>query len=417
MALFLLRGNISSVYQIILWDRVIIMKRFGQYLCVLSVIAVSNSASALPFAFEARSLAMGNARVATADIATAPFANPAMLAFQPMREDFSLLLGVGAFLRDDEGVVDLVDQFQTEYDAYVASGNNADAVTAATTAEKLDRKIIAPEATAAFATGFSGEKWSFAVSARADLVSAGAVVDIPDPVAVASNPSLLDNTKLEVEGVLTTELGISMARNVQMLGKKVSVGVTPRYVTIDNVYISEPLATTDTDLGNLVSEDAKNDLGNYTTFDVGLVMGLTDNIQVGLVVNNLVSHKVRFTTTSGAPATLSMDTQARAGIAYRSNLLTVGADIDLLDNDPLLSNPNFQGLKTKYISVGAEFNAFDYAQLRLGIQKNIASGISSGAKKNLLTAGVGFWFGFNLDVAVIKTDDSLGAFLQTGVRF
>lgn len=403
------------------------MKKLGQYLCVLSIAAVSQTTFAQPFSFEARSLAMGNARVATADIATAAFANPAMLAFQPMREDFSLLLGVGAFLRDDEGVVDLVDQFSAEYDRYTAADNagntsaaNAAALAAANIAIQMEAKIIAPEATAAFATGFSGEKWSFAVSARADVVSAGTVTAITRPAEVALDSTVIEDPTrnlLEIEGVQTTELGVSLARNFQVLGQKVSVGITPKYVKIDNVYISESIATIDTDLSNLLNEDAKNDLGDFTTLDVGLVMGLSENIQVGLVVSNLVAHKVKFTTSAGPQATLSFDTQARAGIAYRSRFMTLGADVDLLDNDPLFSNPSFQGLKTQYISVGAEFNAFDYAQLRVGIQKNIASGISAGAKENLLTAGVGFWFGFNLDLAVIKTSDSIGAFVQSGVRF
>ena len=396
------------------------MKKFGQYLCALSFVAVSQTASALPFAFEARSLAMGNARVATADIATAPFANPAMLSFQPMREDFSMLIGVGGFLRDDEGVVDQVDQFRTAYDAYQSSGSTSDAADAAAIAMQLEDKVLAPELTAAFATGFSGKQWSFAVSARSDVVSAGTVTAITTVAEVNSNPSVInDPTRnlLEIEGVQTTELGASLARNFQVLGRKVSLGITPKYVKIDNLYISESIVTIDTDLSNLLSEDKKNDLGDYTTFDIGMVMGLSDHLQVGLVVNNLVAHKVKFTTSSGIPATLSFDTQARAGIAYRSRYMTLGADLDLLDNDPLLSNPVFQGLKTRYISAGAEFNAFDFAQLRLGIQKNIASGISEGAKDNLYTAGVGFWFGFNLDVSLIKTSNSIGAFLQTGVRF
>jgi hypothetical protein len=69
------------------------------------------------------------------------------------------------------------------------------------------------------------------------------------------------------------------------------------------------------------------------------------------------------------------------------------------------------------LSVGAEFNAFDFAQLRVGMQKNLASGISEGAKKQLLTAGIGFWLGFNLDVAVAAADNVFGIFAQSGFRF
>jgi hypothetical protein len=59
----------------------------------------------------------------------------------------------------------------------------------------------------------------------------------------------------------------------------------------------------------------------------------------------------------------------------------------------------------------------DFIQLRVGAQKNIADGISDAEKENLYTAGIGFWLGFNLDMAVVAQSDSLGAFLQTGFRF
>ena len=56
-------------------------------------------------------------------------------------------------------------------------------------------------------------------------------------------------------------------------------------------------------------------------------------------------------------------------------------------------------------------------QLRIGAQKNIADGISDAAKDPLYAAGIGFWFGFNLDLAVVTQNDSLGGSLQTGFRF
>ena len=59
----------------------------------------------------------------------------------------------------------------------------------------------------------------------------------------------------------------------------------------------------------------------------------------------------------------------------------------------------------------------DFMQLRIGAQKNLADGISDAAKDILYTAGAGFWFGFNLDLALVTQNDSLGAFLQTGFRF
>ena len=95
----------------------------------------------------------------------------------------------------------------------------------------------------------------------------------------------------------------------------------------------------------------------------------------------------------------------------------MAVDYDLTENKPLLANPLYGDLTTQYLAVGAEFNAFDFAQLRIGARKNLASGISDAAKDTALTAGVGFWLGFNLDVAATFTGNSVGAFVQTGFRF
>ena len=86
--------------------------------------------------------------------------------------------------------------------------------------------------------------------------------------------------------------------------------------------------------------------------------------------------------------------------------LIIGADLDLTENDSVLSG----GMKRQNLSVGFELDAFDFAQLR--------DGISSEAKKTIYTAGAGLWLGFNLDVAVMLGEgDSLGAFVQTGFKF
>jgi hypothetical protein len=207
-----------------------------------------------------------------------------------------------------------------------------------------------------------------------------------------------------------------VARNFRLFGNKAAIGLKPKYVKVDNVYVRESIITVDTGLGDLVNDSTK-DLGDYTSFDIGFVMGLTEHTQIGLVATNLVSHKINYIDATGNPATLSFDTQARFGIAYRNQFLTLGADLDLIENDALLTSANFQALKSQFVSVGGEFNAFNFMQLRIGAQKNIADGISDAAKDTLYTAGVGLWFGFNLDAAVIMQNDSLGGFLQTGFRF
>ena len=389
------------------------MRHYKRILSAAVLAVLSSAVDAVPFSVEARSLGMGNARVATADIATAPFANPGMLSYQPSREDFSLLVGAGAFLNDSDGMVDNIEQFQDAYDNAQA-GDLAEASRALSIVQSMDGDVIAPEATGAFSTGFSGDVWAFALSARADMVSAGTVTNISqDVVDLLTNPNA---NVLELEGVYTTELGFSVARNFKVFNRKLAIGVKPKYVTVENIYFSEPIATIDTSLKELL-DGSSIDLGNFTTFDLGLVMGLTENTQIGLVATNLVSHTIKFINSSSVPATLSFDTQARLGIAYRNRYVTLGADLDLLESDALFTSQSFTALKTQYAAIGGELNAFDFMQIRLGAQKNLADGISDAAKDVMYTAGLGFWFGFNLDIAVISQSDSLGGFLQTGFRF
>lgn len=387
---------------------IIMMQHYKRILSVAALALLAGSAYAVPFSFEARSLGMGNARVATADIATAPFANPGMLSFQPSREDFSLLIGAGAYLNDSDGLVDKIDEFQDAYNRGEA-GDVGEALRAIGIAQSMIGDVIAPETTLALSTGFSGDKWSFALSGRADVIAAGTV-----RTTNAIDPTAYD---LVVEGVLTTELGASLARNFQVFDRKLAIGIKPKYVTVDNAFIRESITTVDTGLGDLLDEQSTLDLGDFTTLDLGLVMELSRHTQIGLVATNLVSHKINFIDGSGDPATLSFDTQARLGIAYRSSLLTLGADVDLLENDALLTVQDFQALKSQNVSLGAEFNLFNFMQLRVGAQKNIADGISEAAEEVLYTAGLGFWLGFNIDLALAAQSDSLGGFLQTGFRF
>jgi hypothetical protein len=382
------------------------MRHYKRILSAAVLAVVTGSADAAS-SIEARSLGMGNVRVATADIATAPFANPGMLAYQPSREVFSLIFGAGAFVNDSDDLVSKIDDFQTAY-ANGEAGDVSEALRALDIAQSMLGDVIAPDASVLLSTGFSAERWAFALSARADAVAAGTVV--------TSAPADPTQYNLVLEGALTSELGVSLARNFKLFGQKAAIGVKPKYVKVDNVYVNESIITVDTGLGDLVNDSSK-DLGDYTSLDVGFVMGLSEHIQIGLVATNLVTHKINYIDAAGNPATLSFDTQARLGVAYRSQLLTLGADIDLIENDALLSSENFQALKSQNVSVGGEFNLFDFMQLRIGAQKNIADGISEQAKDTMYTAGIGFWFGFNLDAAVIAQNDSLGAFLQTGFRF
>lgn len=384
------------------------MRMYKTGICTLLLAVFSQSASAVPFSLEARSMGMGNVGVATADMATAAFANPAMLAYQRENDAFSLLVGLGGFLNDNDGLVDDIEDFQS-------ARNSGDTAEEVRLLGEIDGKVIAPEVSGAVSVGFAGDTYAMAVSARIDILAVGTLRDFDDTPL-----GLIDPNKniIEIQGVQTTELGVSFARNFYVDGHKLSVGVTPKVVSVEALVVRESVATIGTDLSDLIDKDQTKDLGDYATFDLGIAYGLTDNIHLGLVGKNIITDEVNFTSQSGAPARLRFDSRWRAGAAYRNRFLTVGVDLDIIENDPIVIGGAFSGLKTQMIAFGAEFNAFDFAQLRVGVMKNIASDIPSELGDPFYTVGVGFWLGFVLDVAVVSGEgESLGAFVQTGFRF
>ena len=403
------------------------MWRSYKVIAVVLLSALSQTAQAIPFTFEARSLGMGGVGVATADLATAAWANPAMLTNQPMDSDWSILIGVGAFVRDDDDLVGDVEDFQDadeRREAAIDAGDVPGEIRAVLDMRRaiggIDAKIIAPEVTALFAMGASFEHFAMAISVRSDLIAGGVVTDIScSLLGNIANPGSCDPDELfseefnilNVEGVLATEFGVSFAKDFQLWGRKVSIGIKPKIVELEAYTFQESILTIDVD-DDLTDDDDREDLGTFETLDLGFALDLSDSVRLGLSLRNLITDDFDL-----GNNTLNYDTEARIGVAYYNKYLTLAADLDLIENEPLLANDSFDSLVTQYFSVGAEFYAFKIVKFRVGAAKNIASGISDGARDIEYSAGVGIWLGFNLDVAALLNDNTAGVFLQTGFQF
>lgn len=386
---------------------------------ILSIIAfsvLSQTAQAIPFTFEGRSLGMGGVSAATADLATAAWANPAMLTNQRPSDDFSLLLGVGAFVRDDDDLRTDIDNYQAADARFQAAADPADpeAVQAlqdmANIITGIEGKVAAADVSGVAAMGIAFDSFAMALSIRADAIGGSTVENLStDPIDLI-NPNSGTNV-VYLEGVMATEFGVSIAKDFQLFDKKTSFGLKPKIVDLQAFTYKESINTID-GINGVFDDGKKSDLGTFTSFDLGAAMELSNSFRLGLNIGNLITDEFDL-----AGQKLNFDTTARIGVAYYNRFLTLAVDYDLTENKPLLANPQYGDLKTQYIAMGAEFNAFDFAQLRVGARKNLADGISENAKETALTAGIGFWLGFNLDVAATFTENSLGGFVQTGFRF
>jgi len=136
------------------------------------------------------------------------------------------------------------------------------------------------------------------------------------------------------------------------------------------------------------------------------------------VIKNIIPHTYGFKSIAPGAASgstqfttgeLNLKPQARVGASHTNSWSTVAMDLDLTSNAPA-------GLekKSQYVSLGAELNAWDWAQLRLGYRANIKD-----SNRNVPSLGIGLSpFGvMHLDVAVAKSSKEIGASARLAFTF
>ncbi|MBI3188031.1 MAG: conjugal transfer protein TraF [Gammaproteobacteria bacterium] len=374
------------------------------------IAAATTGAQAAPYGFfDARSVAMGNVSVATGNIAIAGLSNPAMLMMNESNDSFALLIpAVGVQVIDNGGMQDLVDEFQVLYDQFEASPSTQTGDAMVAVLDQLDDTALVLNADANVALAYAGNNWAFAGAYRAHA-DAGATITNVDTTYTLT-PGDGPTADFTAVGVLTSTAAFSVATSFNIMGMDLAVGVTPKNVSVDAITFSQNVNTVNVD--DTVNDAIEENLGSFSTVDAGLALQVLDSITVGLVAKNLMSETLTSTTLdmNGNPYKFNFDTHMRAGVAYHNDLLTIAADMDLTEVKPL----SFED-PSKMLALGVELNAFDFMQLRAGYQTNMASGATD---PDLLSAGIGLWLGFHLDLAaVVGSDSSVGAMAQMGFRF
>ncbi len=387
-----------------------------------------STASAVPYGLsDARSVAMGNVNVATGGVTSAAFGNPAMLKVNETDDTFVLHIGVGAAVLENGNVTDDIDRYQELEDQINAidttDSSNADQLLPLLNEQielinDLDGDSLMVRAAPNMALIYGGDMFSVAVTAELNGYVSGAISDVSgiptsplteqqiiDDITNNSNLTYDPDARLRAIGVVTTEIGVSIATDLDILGMKVALGIKPKSISAEAINYDQTLATADVDD---IVDDTAQDLGSITTMDAGMVISFSDSLRLGLVAKNVLSETLTVTT-NGTSYDVDFDTHMRIGVAYNTSFMTIAADMDITETDPvLIEDP------TRMAALGVELNAFDFMQIRAGYQTNLASGASA---DDIISAGVGFWFGFNLDIAAVASEDSVGAYIQTGFRF
>ncbi len=384
----------------------------------------------------ARSLAMGGTGVAVAHPATANSANPAMLAagHHNRADDFGLILpSVNARFADGEKTVDQVDAIQKTIDQINSAGTVSEARAGAASLQQQLRAIDRDTARADAGVGLSLAVPSPAVAVgvftngnlRATVQGQYDPSDdaLLQTIAAGSPPppnfgnSLKSRARVLASAV--AEVGVSLAHSYPLSGAgNLQLGLSPKYVQLRTFQYTETVSGFDKNSFN--SSENQTSKGGFN-LDLGAAYAFGESGQwnAGIAVKNIIPMKLD--SAASRPLlgekvrTLKLDPQVTVGLAHAGQFHVITAEVQLNRNRAF----GYEG-DTQWLALGAEFDAFRYAQLRIGARQNLANNDGSRGiqESSQLTFGIGVSpFGVRLDLAGLVSNTDTGAAIELGAAF
>ncbi|EGI0306586.1 conjugal transfer protein TraF, partial [Salmonella enterica] len=352
----------------------------------------------------------------------APLANPALLTKHDSSDDFSLLLpSVGAQLSDPDNISNKADDIKADWDAFDRAVDSNYGVKQA--AGNLKRRLqefrnIHADAQAGVSAvaAMPNDTLPFALmiksygSANVDGKVSDADLDYLEKVANGTITNVDKNaltSRAYGRAAVISDIGISFAKELETAGQKWSLGLTPKYQRVD--LFNYNVTVQDYDKNDFDSDQYHSTKNGFNA-DIGAYTDLNSNWTVGLVVQNIVPRSIDSKEVNGVTETFKIRPQATTGVSWHNSLFTTALDVDLTPASGFTSDN-----KRQFASVGAEFNAWKWAQLRAGYRQNMASDSGSA-----FTAGVGIspFDVVHLDVSgLIGTDHDYGAIAQLQFTF
>lgn len=394
---------------------------------------------------ETRTLSMGGAGVANGNYIQAGFINPALMARFEERDNVSLVFpSLGFNASDEDDLIDRIDTFQESFnrleDLLDSGSNDVGAIEAARDELEADFSNVKGdvnfEASLYAQLAIPAHLVSVALFVKAEpTLFTGPRLDTGDLAIIsnATDSADLDNLRSAgiVVGSMRTDLGIIFAKNFEVGGHTLGIGVSPKLQRIDTFAYAATIQSFDED--DFDASDYASDDSNFNV-DVGLTYTM-DNFSFGLVGKNLLSQDVDSTDfysldlinnnvvyeNPTTPLLYEFKPEFVAGVGFRSKSFTLSADVDLTAQNYLHMTGESQRVlfgqevKHQFARAGAEFDLWRTLQLRVGYRHDL-----EGTFDDMVTAGLGFSpFGrvhINI-MASYVSDRNLGAGAQLAFTF
>jgi hypothetical protein len=402
----------------------------------LSIATTSVIASPQTF-MSSRSFAMGGTGVAVSHPAEAASKNPALMAGDQhdWADDFGLMLpSVNVRAADEEEVLDQIDDIQDTIDNLDAAINNSDIPTAQANAgilrgqlSKFDKDTVRGNVGLGLSLAVPSKTLSVGVFATGSLaVSVRGNYDAKDDATLAAIesgilPSNGVSDKLdsngEILGSAVTEVGIAFAHSFALNDRdSVEIGISPKYVNLQTFQYKETISGFEDD--DFDGDDYQTEKSGFNLdLGAGYAFGESKQWNAGVAIKNLIPMELDSAQSRVGEKkyTLELNPMVTAGIAHKGQYHVVTAELDLTKKEAFGYEDD-----TQWLALGAEFDAWRYAQLRVGVRHNLASNNDDDgvAEKTQFTAGIGVnLVGVRMDLGALYSDADVGAALEFGTAF
>ena len=385
----------------------------------------------------ARSFGMGGTGVAVAHPADAVAKNPALMAGQQngWTDDFGLILpSLNVRAADEEETGDQIDDIQDtidEIDRAISQLNSADAQRGAATLrqqlQELDRDTVRANGSLGLALAAPSRNLSVGVFANANLVvTARGEYDDEDDAVLQDiengipRPNFRNELKsrAKILASAVTEVGIGFARAIDLGNDQaLNLGLSPKFVNLQTFQYTETVSGFEDD--DFDSDEHQTEKNGFN-LDVGAAYAFGDDKEwtAAVAVKNLIPMELDSAQSDPAleeKRTFKLDPMVTAGIAHKGDYHVLTADVELTKREAFGYEDD-----TQWAALGAELDAWRYAQLRFGVRHNLASNDNSNGieEKTQYTAGLGLnLLGVRMDLAALFSDTDKGAALEFGTAF
>lgn len=355
---------------------------------------------------------VSGAAYSTGTYSEAVLLNPSLGAsFDPDKDDFSFIIGLGAAVSDADDMVDQADElvdFLDELETQtVLTQGDADELKHRLTEIDGDYAVASIGASSVLSIPTNLVSVSIIANAYGNVIGAPDVAQSDLDLIDSYIENNLDPDNLEDElqstvnakGALVTEFGVSFSKAFEMSrGKHLLVGLKPKKMEIENILYSETVANFDSDDLDADDYTRKDDMMNV---DIGVTY-IDGNMRYGFVANNLQEKEFKFIDSNES---VSIERQFITSVGYVTGNFKAEVSYDLNPVEAIGLDRDSQMLRA-----GVEYSAWDLVRLRAGLARD-----QKDTFDNTYSFGVGAG-AFNL-AYITGSNETQGVALSGGIRF